>query len=276
MINPQIKDVFYKELCNEPTVENFRKFVKDNCGEFDNIDFKENWIKKGKLAKLLLSFANSKGGIIVFGIKEEDDNSLTPTGLEQFWDKADINSSVAKYIPPELDYLIFDFDFQAAEYKELENKKFQMVVVSDTPDRLPFVSLASSDKDIEKDAIYIRRGTKCEKATKIDIDRIIDSRLATVYAGNSDMSLDEHLSQLKTLYKELPKKISILVKKGEPAPWTHKFAELAQFATQALVGTPDEYVEQDNPNYPKESYEMFISRMVKAKKLRIEKVLDVK
>lgn len=271
VINPQIKDVFYKELSNEPTIENFRKFVKNNCGEFDNIDFKEEWVDKGKLSKLLLALANSRGGIIVIGLKEESDNSIVPVGLDEFKDKADINSSIAKYVPPELDYQVFDFDFQTAEYEKLNEKKFQMIVVSDTPERLPFISLAESN-DIEKGIIYVRRGTKCEKADKSDIDKLLELRISTIYSGDSDMSLDKHLEQLKTLYNELPKKINVLVKKGDPTPWAYKLSK----ALQVITGTSDEYEEQDNPNYPKESYEMFISRMVKAKKLRIEKVLDVK
>ncbi|MFR1310985.1 MAG: hypothetical protein ACLSCO_20260 [Gallintestinimicrobium sp.] len=44
----------------------------------------------------------------------------------------------------------------------------------------------------------------------------------------------------------------------------------------ALYGTPDEYEEKDNPNYPDEGYEAFILRMINAKKLKIEKVLDLK
>ena len=40
--------------------------------------------------------------------------------------------------------------------------------------------------------------------------------------------------------------------------------------------TPDEYEEKDNPNYPDEGYEAFILRMIDAKKLKIEKVLDLK
>ena len=38
----------------------------------------------------------------------------------------------------------------------------------------------------------------------------------------------------------------------------------------------DEYEEKDNPNYPDEGYEAFILRMIDAKKLKIEKVLDLK
>lgn len=274
MINSQIKDAFYKEIIEEPTIEKFRDFVLNNCGEFDNIDFKEQWIEKGKLSKLLLALANSQGGIIVFGLKEENDHSITPTGLDSLKDKSDINSSVAKYIPPELDYQVFDFSFEASEYEKLNNKKFQMVVVSDTPERLPFFSLAESD-EIEKDIIYIRRGTKCERATKADFERILESRLATVYSGNSDMSLKEHLEQLKTLYNELPQKINVLVRKGEPSSFGMALLSLSK-TLQKMHGTPDEYKEEDNPNYPKESYEAFVGRMVTAKKLRIEKVLDVK
>ena len=272
MINPQIKDTFYKELCDEPTIENFSKFIKNNCGEFDNIDFKEQWIDKGKLSKLLLALANTKGGIIVFGLKEGNDKRIIPVGLDKFKDKADINSNIAKYVPPELDYQVFDFDYQTAEYEQLKNKKFQMIIVNDTPDRLPFISLAEGD-EIEKNVIYVRRGTKCEKATKHEIEGIIESRIATIYSGDSDMSLTEHLSQLKVLYNELPKKIKVLVKKGEPSPWV---TAISQGLSKTIFGKRDEYEERDNPNYPNESYEAFVARMVEAKKLRIEKVIDVK
>lgn len=275
MINSQIKDVFYRELIEEPSIEKFREFVKNNCGEFDNIDFKEKWIEKGKLSKLLLALANSQGGIIVFGLKEENDHSIIPTGLTKLKDKADINSNVAKYLPPELDYQVFDFSFESSEYEKLNNKKFQMVVVSNTPERLPFISLAESD-EIEKNIIYVRRGTKCEKATKADIDHILELRIATIYSGSSDMTLDEHLNQLKTLYNELPKKINVLVKKGEPSELSKKLTSITQGAAKAFWKSVDEYEEQDNPNYPNESYEAFVLRMVNAKKLRIEKVLDVK
>lgn len=44
----------------------------------------------------------------------------------------------------------------------------------------------------------------------------------------------------------------------------------------ALYGNLDEYEEKDNPIYPNEGYEVFILRMINAKKLKIEKVLDLK
>ena len=174
LINSQIKDVFYRELIEEPTIEKFREFVKNNCGEFDNIDFKEKWIEKGKLSKLLLALANSQGGIIVFGLKEENDHSIIPTGLTELKDKADINSNVAKYLPPELDYQVFDFSFESSEYEKLNNKKFQMVVVSNTPERLPFISLAES-KYLKKDIINIQR-IKKEEAKKNLINKIKSSK----------------------------------------------------------------------------------------------------
>ena len=46
--------------------------------------------------------------------------------------------------------------------------------------------------------------------------------------------------------------------------------------SKVLYGLPDEYEERDNPAYPDESYESFILRMIDRKKLKIEKVLDLK
>jgi predicted HTH transcriptional regulator len=273
-MNPQIKDHFYDQFLKEPTKDNFRDFMKKSCGELNEMDFKETWIDKGPLAKIMLAMANNGGGIIIFGVKENEDNTFDVLGLDNLKDTADISNSISRLVSSSLDYEVFNFVFDSDVYGEFENKKFQIMVIHDTPERLPFVSLGQSEK-IEKDVIYVRRGTKSEKATSEEINRIIERKIATIYSENTDMSLDQHLEQLKKLYSELPQKIRVLVRKGSQPNFA---AALKVFGERigALYGTPDEYEEKDNPNYPDEGYEAFILRMIDAKKLKIEKVLDLK
>lgn len=273
-VNPQIKDHFYDQFLKEPTKDNFRDFMKKSCGELNEMDFKETWIDKGPLAKIMLDMANNGGGIIVFGVKENEDNTFDILGLDSLKDTADISNSISRLVSSSLDYEVFNFVFDSDVYGKFENKKFQIMVIHDTPERLPFVSLGQSEK-IEKDVIYVRRGTKSEKATSEEINRIIERKIATIYSENTDMSLDQHLEQLKKLYSELPQKIQVLVRKGTQPNFA---AALKVFGERigALYGTPDEYEEKDNPNYPDEGYEAFILRMINAKKLKIEKVLDLK
>ena len=273
-VNPQIKDHFYDQFLKEPTKDNFRDFMKKSCGELNEMDSKETWIDKGPLAKIMLAMANNGGGIIVFGVKENEDNTFDILGLDSLKDTADISNSISRLVSSSLDYEVFNFVFDSDVYGKFENKKFQIMVIHDTPERLPFVSLGQSEK-IEKDVIYVRRGTKSEKATSEEINRIIERKIATIYSENTDMSLDQHLEQLKKLYSELPQKIQVLVRKGTQPNFA---AALKVFGERigALYGTPDEYEEKDNPNYPDEGYEAFILRMINAKKLKIEKVLDLK
>lgn len=273
-MNPQIKDKFYDDFLKDPTKENFRNFLRQNCGELDEIDFKQDWIDKGSLSKLILAMANSRGGIIIIGIKELENGTLEPTGIENLKDKADINDSISKYVPRTLDYEILDFSYDASEYEKIQNRKFQMIYVHDTPERLPFLSLAETT-GLEKDTIYVRRGTKSVKASAEEFNKILNAKISTIFKDASDMSLAEHLDQLKLLYKEVPKKIHILVKKGSPSPVLESIAATVSKIC-ALGGVPDEYEEADNPNYPEESYEAFISKMIQMKKLKIEKVLDLK
>lgn len=273
-VNPQIKDHFYDQFLKEPTKDNFRDFMKKSCGELNEMDFKETWIDKGPLAKIMLAMANNGGGIIVFGVKENEDNTFDILGLDSLKDTADISNSISRLVSSSLDYEVFNFVFDSDVYGKFENKKFQIMVIHDTPERLPFVSLGQSEK-IEKDVIYVRRGTKSEKATSEEINRIIERKIATIYSENTDMSLDQHLEQLKKLYSELLQRIQVLVRKGTQPNFA---AALKVFGERigALYGTPDEYEEKDNPNYPDEGYEAFILRMINAKKLKIEKVLDLK
>ena len=271
MINRlQIKDHLYEDFLIEPTKDKFTQFIKSNCGELDTIDFKKEWIEGGHLAKTLLAMANSGGGVVIIGIEEKDDGTLEPTGLDDLADKATINDKIAKYIPPELDYEVLDFAYDSAEYQSMMNKKFQMVCVTYTPERLPFISLKEGT-GIEKDVIYIRRGTKCEKANASEVEEIINKKIEHIYKESSDLTLEAHLNQLKVLYAELPEKIRVLVRKGKQPAWTTMLMGL-----DAIYGTPDEFEERDNPNLPEENYESFILRMIKQKKLKIEKVLDLK
>ena len=129
--------------------------------------------------------------IIVVGVKENEDGTLSPVGIEQLKDKATLNNEVAKYIPSGIDYEIFDFSYDSSEYQAVQNKKYQLLIVHDTPERLPFISLNATN-DLEKDVIYVRRGTKCEKASASEIEQIIDCKLETVFKESSDLSLQEH------------------------------------------------------------------------------------
>ena len=248
--------------------------MSKNCGELDEMDFKQDWIDKGTLSKIILAMANSRGGVIVIGVKENNNGTLDPIGIENLRDKADIDNSISKYVPRSLDYAIFNFSYETSEYKKIQNKRFQIIFVHDTPERLPFISLAETT-GLDKDTIYVRRGTKSVKASSEEIEKILDAKISTIFKESSDMSLQEHLEQLKLLYNELPKKINVLVKKGNPSPILTNLA-LVLSKTSNWVGTPDKYEERDNPDYPEESYEAFISNMIKLKKLKIEKVLDLK
>lgn len=268
----QGKDKFYDEFLNKPTKDNFRVFLKNNCGELDEIDFKEQWVEKGHLAKTMLAMANARGGIIVVGIRENEDGSLVPEGINEFKDKAVINNEISKLIPPELDYEIFDYSYEASEYEALQGKKFQLLIVHDTPDRLPFISRGETT-DFEKDTIYVRRGTKCEKASAADIDKLLNAKIENIFRESSNLSLDQHLSQLRTLYNELPVKVKRLVRKGEPTAFATALSAVASLIPELRR---DQYEEIDNPDYPEETYEAFVNRMINMKKLKIEKYLDLK
>ena len=83
-------------------------------------------------------------------------------------------------------YLIFLYE--GSDYKLMENKKFQMVVIYDTPERLLFISLGETT-GLEKDCIYVRKGTKCEKASASEIESILETKLSVLFKETSELSL---------------------------------------------------------------------------------------
>lgn len=271
----QIKDKFFDLIVKNPSRDGFKTFLKESCGELDNIDFKEKWITKGKLAKIMLAMANTGGGVIVLGIQENKDDNYLAVGIDELKDAADVEKEIKKLVPRNLSYSVLDFIYDDEIYGEYAGKKFQAIIIADAPEQLPFFSIGASD-DIEKDCVYVRRGTSSEKASARDFETMIQRKLENVFKESNDLSLKEHLEQLQFLYDSIPQKKRVLVKKGNRFVGAMEGLQALSERMTEIFGEPDQYEEVPNDNYPSEDYEQFLVRMIDKKKLKIEKVLDLK
>lgn len=271
----QIKDKFFDLIVKNPSRDGFKTFLKESCGELDNIDFKEKWITKGKLAKIMLAMANTGGGVIVLGIQENKDDNYLAVGIDELKDAADVEKEIKKLVPRNLSYSVLNFIYDDEIYGEYAGKKFQAIIIADAPEQLPFFSIGASD-DIEKDCVYVRRGTSSEKASARDFETMIQRKLENVFKESNDLSLKEHLEQLQFLYDSIPQKKRVLVKKGKRFVGAMEGLQALSERMTEILGEPDQYEEVPNENYPSEDYEQFLVRMIDKKKLKIEKILDLK
>ncbi len=257
-----IKETVYN-LLQEPTRENFIDLWQNGFGEQDNLDFKVEWIDYQKLSEIMLGIVNAGGGAIILGVKENDDGTLEAIGLKKLEDKEIIHDKIQKYLPNNLEFTIGDFDFTNESYSKIEGKLFQIVFIHCKEIELPYVWMKDSN-EAEVGCIFYRRGTKTVKANMQEIKDMIDKRLEASYGEQSRLQLEEHLKQLNTLYKFIsPKTYSI-------SAFENLFNNLSKtVSTNAVIA------ERSNPNYPEESYEEFIAKMIEKKKKKIERVLDL-
>lgn len=269
----QIKDILYK-LMQEPTLDNLRNYLQNNTGEHNSIDFKSEWITGGKLVKEMISIANYGGGVILFGVSEDENKRAICNGLPEIRDKAVIANDIKKYIPDSLKYEVYDFEYASSEYEQLQGKMFQLMSIEDTPENLPF--LPKNDGDgIFKNRFYTRSGTSCVEANQTEINEILNRKMQYIYPETGKpLSLDTHLTQLDVLYKELSPTIQRRVEDDEPSITDAMRSFLGAIAAStAFLG---HYETIKNPLYPDEGYEEFIVRMIEAKKNKIERVLDLR
>ena len=263
----QMKDIVYT-LLQEPTLDKFREFLYAQLGEHNSIDFKAQWIEGAALAKEILALANSQGGIIVFGVAENEDKSTRMEGLSEIRDKAVISNDIKNFISSDLKYEVYDFSYTSSEYEALKGKHFQMIVVEDTPEFIPFLAKKESGV-LKQNMIYVRRGTSCEIANQEELERLLKRRINYLHPLKGEpLRLDEHLNQLKVLYEKIEKDhvyYKDVISGG--------FSAFLNAIADSLIKR--EKVVEPNPLYPEESYEEFISRMIVEKKKKIERVLDL-
>lgn len=245
----KIKEKF-ANLLEEPDRIDFKDFVKDNFGEQDYIDFKKTYPESDKLAKLIIAFGNLGGGVIIFGL-EEDNGQVNAIGVETLRDKADFKSQIEKLLPDNLEYDIFDFQYKESEYATLKGKNFQLVLVPNQDKHIPF--LAKGDgKNIQRNRIYIRRGTETIEANYIELQKIINRRIDLNISTSTEIEFDDHLTQLKSLYNQIVRNFydSRMIPKGV-------FKQILK--------------EEPNKKYPKEDFDDFIGKMIDLKKQIIER-----
>ena len=228
----QIKDTVYR-LLQEPTLDHFREFLQDQTGEHNAIDFKQEWIEKDKLAKLMLALANYGGGIVVFGVHENGDKTFSCDGLKELQAKEQIGAWIKPYLSSSLKYDVYDFSYQTSEYEALKGKQFQMLFVEDTPQFLPFIS-RKEGSNIKPATIYIRRGTSDEQVTEEELSHILERRMKHIFpVTGKPLVLEEHLEQLKILYNHIEPTIS-KIKNPENIPFVQALKTFAELARPGL------------------------------------------
>lgn len=250
----------FARFFESPTREGLRDLLKNNLGEFPYLDFKKKLPSFPKVARHLLGQANLGGGCLIVGVSEKDDKTLESIGVDELEDKTVIIDKIKKYLPPALleDIEVGDFTYQDSEYNNLVGKKFQVIFVTGNPEHLPFVSKAQGD-GIKENAIYVRRGTSTEEANHEELQNIINRRLETGYSSKTEIDTQTHLEQLKILYSQL-------------SPSKTRLKGIYRVIEMNLMEIHEKIV---NPDYPKETFDEFITKVIEKKKKRIEIILDV-
>ncbi len=238
-----------------PSREGLREVLKNHYGEFENLDFKEQWPERSALAKHVLGLANSGGGCLMFGVCENEDKTFGTMGLSAFKDKADLDNELRPLLPQALleNFLPMDFSFEAAEYAALVGKLFQILIVQDDPENLPFMAAAET-ADLRRTVVYVRRLASTHAATYEELQSVINRRLATGHSTQNALDLNKHLKDLEALHSRLARfRIE------------HPYA--SDYWSSPRLGMMGGTLRQA------ESLEGFLNRMILLKQEQIEKLL---
>lgn len=234
-----------------PSRDLLRQVFKTHHGETEYLDFKQDWPEDWKLAKHVLALANSGGGALIVGVAEEPDKSLQPVGVSKIRDKADVDRVLRNFLPTVLaaHLHILDFTYTASEYGALVGRSYQVVLVPDDPEGVPFMSIADGI-DIRRPAVYVRRMASTEEANYEELQTLLNRKIATGRSTQNVIELGKLLDDLRALYNQI-----------DPyTPFT------VAFRMNTLSGLP-------NYHYPRETFDAFVARMIDLKERQIESLL---
>ncbi len=270
-----MKDRPWKEnliyFLKEPTRQSLRQLIQLEAVEDNDLEFKRELLPFDSLAKHVLAMANKNGGAIVFGVDEIEVNQFSPCGLPKSLDLTDIQKKLSIYIPKNLEVNIIPHYFKDEQDLDFKDKIFLLVIVFYNPKYIPFLSLKDGEK-INRDTIYIRRNRASEPINYDELQDILNNRINTEYSTTNELKLVEHLEELKELYSRIPKTVTEF-KPNNPFR-SSILAEPYDIMKQRMLFGDMERKTSPNPEYPQESYEGFIKRIIEIKKDVIVKLVS--
>lgn len=133
-------------------------------GESTTTEFKLKFTEPEKIAKVMISFANTKGGYLIFGVND----SKKVVGLESEKTEFEfINETTNFYITPKIDYLL--------QFINIDQKELVVVFVPESDNKPHRIQDYKEDLDINTAQVYIRVNDKSIPASKQMI-RILKAR----------------------------------------------------------------------------------------------------
>jgi len=156
-----------------------RKYLKE--GEGTTLDFKQSVSSAGKIAKTMVSFANTRGGVLLMGVRD----NRTLCGVRSEDEKFVLDMAAHFYCRPELEIEIIEH--------EAEGKTLLEVKVPDGSDK-PYYA---KDED-GKWWVYVRVNDKSLLASKTTVDflkRQQQNRENPVPMGHIERGILDYLSK---------------------------------------------------------------------------------
>ncbi len=180
-------------------------------GENIQCEFKRKFSTPEKIAREMIAFANTKGGIVLFGV--DDDKSIV--GVESEKETAELVIDVAKnFCEPSLDVIL--------DYKEVDGKEIVIASIPESTYKPHRLQDYKSDMDINTAIVTIRVNDKSVQASK-EMIRILRSQtnqaaLKKYILGPIEKTVFEYLNKTERIsVKELSNLVNISERRASRA-----------------------------------------------------------
>jgi predicted HTH transcriptional regulator len=171
-------------------------------GEGFALEFKRKVSTPVKIAKTLMSFANTKGGIVLFGV--DDDHSIVGVGSEKE-EMELIQTAASLYCDPPLEPIIDTVPYKGRDV---------VVVTVEESDQKPHYLNVNDEENSGGTRVYIRVNDKTVEASK-EVVRIIqaenpDSAPLRIAIGDAERRLFDYLNENERItVKQFAKLVNI-------------------------------------------------------------------
>lgn len=165
--------------------------IIENDGESTNLDFKKEEYKKSgysSLIKDVLSMANALNPDIkriILGVKHKPDGSKEFIGINNITDQATLENIIQDNIEPNVNFKYYTYNFKDVTLGIIE--------IANNDDK-PYM-MKKDYQPLVKGDIWIRKGSRQSRATREDLDKMIDFKRKVAFKNKVTIGFGK---QLKT------------------------------------------------------------------------------